>query len=628
MVTNVNLRSQKIQLDFPNIEMKRIIYLLLGIGLLSCTEPSPSHWVQTSGPVYWKENNAFKGTVNCIVANDSFIFTGSESGIYRSDLNGQSWVPINKGIYNQHSVIEVSKIAVLNKYIFAGTWGSPGGIYRSADNGLNWQPVFYRKNDNTYVNSLFTDGSNLYAQISGNSMHKCLYISTDMGSSWKKTKTSLTSFYILIGLPHEKEIYAGTISGIIVSSDNGINWTAIDTSYMISNKHVQSIIFVDSVLIAGTNDGVFLSNNYGKSWKEIPNGIENLSINSLVAIDKNLFAATDEGVYCSNNLGLSWTLYNEGIEGLDVQKLAIAGQNLIAGTSEGMYLSSDNGKHWRAINYGLGNTFVYSLATMGKKLYAGTNGGVFLSTDYGKNWRKFESIFETEVRSLAISGNNLIAGTDYGVIYYTEKDTGSTLLTSSKGNGMNNLTNSLAVFNSKIFAGTFGSGVFRSSNNGKTWVAVNNGLVDSVISSLAVNGKSLYAGTNGGVYLSDNYGNSWTRIFSENYVQSIAITKGDLYVTTRGNGIFVSQNKGMNWTALNTGIDKKTIIETLHVIGNDLYAGSHNGVYILNKSKKTWVHVNIGLGVSSSPVNSITNIGNRIFAGTNGYGVYTSTINE
>ncbi|MGH7600078.1 MAG: regulator, partial [bacterium] len=44
-----------------------------------------------------------------------------------------------------------------------------------------------------------------------------------------------------------------------------------------------------------------------------------------------------------------------------------------------------------------------------------------------------------------------------------------------------------AVNGSNLFAGTFGGGVFLSTNNGTNWTAVNTGLTNTVVRSLAVN---------------------------------------------------------------------------------------------------------------------------------------------
>ena len=63
-----------------------------------------------------------------------------------------------------------------------------------------------------------------------------------------------------------------------------------------------------------------------------------------------------------------------------------------------------------------------------------------------------------------------------------------------------------------VFAGTFGC-VFRSTHNGDSWVAINNGLEFPFVISLAVNADGdIFAGTfeGGGVYRSTDDGENWT----------------------------------------------------------------------------------------------------------------------
>src|SRR6188472_3749650 len=56
-----------------------------------------------------------------------------------------------------------------------------------------------------------------------------------------------------------------------------------------------------------------------------------------------------------------------------------------------------------------------------------------------------------------------------------------------------------------IYAGTFGGGVFLTSNNGLLWTPVNSGLTNTDVQALAstTNGTTVFAGTyGGGVFLS------------------------------------------------------------------------------------------------------------------------------
>lgn len=50
---------------------------------------------------------------------------------------------------------------------------------------------------------------------------------------------------------------------------------------------------------------------------------------------------------------------------------------------------------------------------------------------------------------------------------------------------------SLAVSGTNLFAGTYGGGVFLSTDIGTSWTAVNSGLLNSIVNALVVNGTNL-----------------------------------------------------------------------------------------------------------------------------------------
>ncbi|WP_054692221.1 WD40/YVTN/BNR-like repeat-containing protein [Geotalea toluenoxydans] len=74
----------------------------------------------------------------------------------------------------------------------------------------------------------------------------------------------------------------------------------------------------------------------------------------------------------------------------------------------------------------------------------------------------------------------------------------------------------LAVSPSILYAGTQNGGVFKSSDGGAHWVAVNNGLGNPTVFALAVDPAApanLYAATYGnGIYKSLDAGSSWSRL--------------------------------------------------------------------------------------------------------------------
>jgi len=77
----------------------------------------------------------------------------------------------------------------------------------------------------------------------------------------------------------------------------------------------------------------------------------------------------------------------------------------------------------------------------------------------------------------------------------------------------------LAASGPNLFAGDgqSGNGVFLSTNNGTSWTAVDSGLTNAWVLSLAVpptgtGATNIFAGTGGGVFLSTNNGSNWTKV--------------------------------------------------------------------------------------------------------------------
>ena len=113
----------------------------------------------------------------------------------------------------------------------------------------------------------------------------------------------------------------------------------------------------------------------------------------------------------------------------------------------------------------------------------------------------------------------------------------------------------------RLWAASFGAGVYRSLDSGATWTAYRNGLGNTYVRSLAVNPHhpdSVFCGTNDGVYLSLDAGVNWTSVRTTNSsVRSVAIhpiRTAVIYATTYGGGVMKSVNGGQNWSTINSGL--------------------------------------------------------------------------
>src|SRR5262249_18190892 len=91
-----------------------------------------------------------------------------------------------------------------------------------------------------------------------------------------------------------------------------------------------------------------------------------------------------------------------------------------------------------------------------------------------------------------------------------------------------------------LYAGTSGSGVFKSIDGGGSWSAVNAGLTNPLVTALAIDPQSpsiLYVGTNGGDFKTPDWGNSWSNTgLTDPYITALAVNPQpptSLYVGTQ-----------------------------------------------------------------------------------------------
>jgi photosystem II stability/assembly factor-like uncharacterized protein len=252
---------------------------------------------------------------------------------------------------------------------------------------------------------------------------------------------------------------------------------------------------------------VFGSTNSGSTWSSLDTGLSNRDVWALAAVGTDLFAGTyGGGVFRSTDSGTTWIAASDGLADTTVLALAFDGTRLFAGTLGGVYYSTDRGAGWISSNSGLGSVFIRCLGVNGTKLFAGTyGGGVFRSTDSGAHWTSASAgLTNTDVLDFAFLGPNVYAGT-YGGMFFSANDGDqwySISITDSLAKaGLFSKPSapkaiySFAVSDPNLFVGTFGGGVFLSTDAGDSWTPVNAGLGNRNVSILSVQGASLYVGT-------------------------------------------------------------------------------------------------------------------------------------
>jgi photosystem II stability/assembly factor-like uncharacterized protein len=177
-------------------------------------------------------------------------------------------------------------------------------------------------------------------------------------------------------------------------------------------------------------------------------------------------------------------------------------------------------------------------------------------------------------------------------------------------------------------------GVYYSSNNGNTWIQKSNGLSNQNVLSLAL-GKdgTLYAGTDNGIYHSTNNGDNW--LLSSNYtnvfVRGLAISDdGSIFATANNNGVLKSTDEGITWVQVNNGIDVGVHADRIiyNPITKDIFLSdlSYNSmVYRSSDLGESWELKNTGIPneiyIDAFAFNHSTG---QMYAATCNAGVYRS----
>ena len=157
-----------------------------------------------------------------------------------------------------------------------------------------------------------------------------------------------------------------------------------------------------------------------------------------------------------------------------------------------------------------------------------------------------------------------------------------------------------------LYAGT-NHGLYRSSDAGKSWVSLKQGLFNQDIRALAgVAGESglLYAGTAGGIFKSEDNGDHWP----DWYDASSGLENGEvndlvihpqnpekIFAATQG-GLFYSGDAGESWERLFGGETPEraiavTLVRLSSVRAKTIYIATEKGVYRSRNMGRDWQRV-------------------------------------
>jgi photosystem II stability/assembly factor-like uncharacterized protein len=284
---------------------------------------------------------------------------------------------------------------------------------------------------------------------------------------------------------------------------------------------------------------------------QVTNFSINTNVYSIVVNSKGqIFAGTKNGVYKSTDNGNNWTFNNLSDV---VNSIVINAQDqLFAATNNsGICRSEDDGDNWFTVFPDTTSALYLNIPANGDIYYCNSIGELYNSTDNGDNWQQILHMTKnTAMWAFTKDLNNYLYLGTYNYGAFRVNFEGTNLVSNYLYNtGLTDSTIWTFTLNNagQIFAGTNNSGIYRSLNNGDTWIQINNGLTNFKVWTLACNSTGdLFAGTDGsGVFRSRDNGETWEQIntgLTNNQVLYLYVDKsGYLWACTIGGGIFRSK---------------------------------------------------------------------------------------
>lgn len=285
-------------------------------------------------------------------------------------------------------------------------------------------------------------------------------------------KTGLSIAYVNALAVGDSSLYAGGTDymGLFVSTDDGTDWTEIDSA--LGKPSVGAIAIAHGDLFAGINyRGLFRSTDNGATWIQVDSGFIGYGIFAIAVSGNNIAIGNGDGVTVSKDGGKTWTRKDSGLTNTDVRSLAFKGSKLFAGTGNfgNVFVSNDTGASWKEADSGLARSdsirYVESLAVMGTEIFAATSYvGVFKSSDDGASWQEIDSAIVNDptknnlgAGAIVISGGDIFVGTDAAV--YLSADTGKTW--TDVGTGLPGGSSPMIISKNYLFGATAIAGLWR-----------------------------------------------------------------------------------------------------------------------------------------------------------------------
>ncbi len=509
--TNALVQSNR---QFYDLDFKpgnsNIVYTAGRNGAMYQSNDNGVTWSAVSGP--W---NTSRTIMFAVTANDpEYIYvlqedSGGFGALYLSVDGGANWTTQSSDAAGNNNIMgyslnEKGGQAPRDMDIIVNpadkTEVHVAGImtFKSTDSGVNWTQTTHWVLSNPLpfvhadIDQLIYHGSKIYVASDGG-----IFISSDGASSFvdKTTGLGIRQFYRISASTTE----VGRVAGGSQDNGTGVLVSGVWYDFMGADGMEPCILNNDDDVVIGSIQFGALrkSNNAGQSLGSISQtqGGANGEWVTPLERDPNLSNVIYQGklqLYKSTNAGGSWTTISNfsGLGNMDEIRIAPSNSNIIyVAYGSNLRKTSDGGATWETVNLGgLGNTINYINIhpTNADHIILAINGSnrFIESQDGGTTWASIRhNLPNIGSRSVVFDGtanNGIYVSLSKGVYF---KDDSSPTSWTLMDTGLPNAdVQELEIVNDKLYAGTYGRGLWELTIPGMGYTMNINAELDSCIS--------------------------------------------------------------------------------------------------------------------------------------------------
>jgi photosystem II stability/assembly factor-like uncharacterized protein len=450
------------------------------------------------------------------------------------------------------------------------------------------------------ITSIFKSSDGYWVTTTDNSglSDSNLYLVDNKEFTWELKKTiSGNMGGVVVDVSNSNQIAfyteatSNSDSGVFISKDGGETWDETEvgggqySAIAIGTQNTSTLYVAGRIFPNGEdcedeegeddctpekNSAIFISNDFGTSWiksSSIPKGIfeeieleegrelEEEDIDKVTVLyvspsdDDHIFVGTSNLLLKSTDRGKTWRSLSDTFHRSDIKGLAIHPNNpdiiyarigiytfsdcsdvdnddpdyeeSVSKYCPGVYKSTDGGENWKLLEEATGDPSeggVYINEYNDSEIYSVFSRETFVSKDAGLSSDEFLNTKEhpiipdvgVEIITFGESESEVFMAGLQGV--YRTYDNGQTWIETNTGFVGSEVVDIVTALDGTMYATTYNLGIFKSIDGGKNWGFASFGIKSWYGMQLATHPEdadTVFTTTSGGVYKSTNAGESW-----------------------------------------------------------------------------------------------------------------------